>query len=128
MDLGVTQEVLGSVLFEALGTFARGRGRTAQVQDLLVKLKEHHGRMRTPNRLNALTVDMIKRDGKAPKMRAKGAETRHLVPFALEVATAMHALLDTTHSLTVLQCVSALLDFCMTFGISPCPEATARDT
>ena len=69
---------------------------------------------------------MIKRDGKSPKLRAKGAETRHLVPFALEVTAAMHAKLGTTHSLTVYKCVSALMDYYMTFGVHPFPAAAAK--
>ena len=75
MDLGVTQEVLGSLLWESLGVFARGRSRAAQVTDLKDKMKEHYKRMGTGNRINNITLEMIKADGRSPKLRAKGAET-----------------------------------------------------
>ena len=39
------------------------------------------------------------------------AETRHLVPFALEIAQAMHSYLNTIHSMSVLRCIIALIDF-----------------
>ena len=35
--------------------------------------------------LQNLTEEMVQRAKKAPKLKAKGAETRHLVPFGLEV-------------------------------------------
>eukprot|EP00974_Lingulodinium_polyedra_P123081 11185376-Lingulodinium_polyedra.AAC.1 len=54
---------------------------------------------------------MLRADGKPPKLNCKGAETRHLVPFALECAAAQHAHRPTVHNFTVLQCVSALMDF-----------------
>ena len=119
IDLGVSQEILGSILFQCLGVFALGENRAARVADLFVKLKQHYERMRTPNRLSALTVEMLKREGKAPKLRAKGSETRHLVPFGVEVAAAMHAFLKDDHSLTAWKCLSALLDLMMCFGAKP---------
>ena len=56
---------------------------------------------------------MLRQDGKPPKLRAKGAETRHLVPFGLESAQAMYSNSPTPHNLTVLQCISYLMDFYM---------------
>ena len=48
------------------------------------------------------------------------------MPFCLEVAVAMNAQLATTHALTVLKCVSALMDYYMTFGVRPFPKEQAR--
>lgn len=106
LDLGVTQEVLGSVLYEALGSFAKGRNKEQQIQALKVKLKNHDQPMKTSICVNNLSLDMVKRDGKSPKMRVKGSEARHFVPFAVEVATAMPAADDNTRTLTVPRCVS----------------------
>ena len=36
-----------------------------------------------------------------------------MVPFAVEMAIEMHALIDSPHSLTVVQCASSLMDFYM---------------
>ena len=96
-DLGFTQEVLGSLFFESLGTFATGPNRKEQVADLHRKMVDHYKRMGTSNRIFNLTPEMIKAKSKPPKLRAKGAETRHLVRFGLEVATALHAAHQTTH-------------------------------
>ena len=126
LDLGLAQEIVGNVLFEALGVFAAGRNRKEQVQDLQSKMKDHYKRMGTKNRINQLTAEMIKRDGKAPKLRSKGAESRHIVPFALEIATAMHANGPNDHTLTVLRLVSALMDFYMTLGVRPYPVELAK--
>ncbi len=125
-DLGFTQEVLGSVMFGGLGKFATGKNRKEQVADLQQKMKDHYKRLGTPNKINALTQEMIKQKGKAPKLRAKGAETRHLVPFGLEIATALHAAEESAHTLTVLKCISALFDFYMCLGVSPFPKEEAQ--
>ena len=74
--------------------------------------------MGTPNRVQALTVDMIKRDAKNNNMRTKGAENRSLVPFALELAMAMHETQGSAHTQTVMSCVSALMDFYMLLGLA----------
>ena len=126
LDLGVTQEVIGNVLFECLGVFAVGRNRVDQVVSLLFKLQSHYKRCGTRNRISNLTVEMIKQADKRPKLRAKGAETRHLLPFALEVAAAMYANDSSTHFLTMYKCVTALMDYYMTFGVVPFPVAAAK--
>ena len=126
LDLGVTQEVIGNVLFECLGVFAVGRNRVDQVASLFLKLQSHYKRCGTRNRISNLTVEMIKQADKRPKLRAKGAETRHLLPFALEVAAAMYANDSSTHFLTMYKCVTALMDYYMTFGVVPFPVAAAK--
>ena len=60
LDLGVTQEVLGSIFWESLGVFAKGRNRALQVAELFRLMKEHYVRVGTSNRLSNLTVEMIK--------------------------------------------------------------------
>ena len=56
---------------------------------------------------------MIKGQGKPPKLKTKGAETRSLISYGLQAAIAMHAQQQSVHSLTVLKCISSLLDFYM---------------
>ena len=56
---------------------------------------------------------MIKRDQKAPKLKAKGAETRHLLPFGLQLARELYDRHKTRHCKTVLQAVSHMMDFYM---------------
>eukprot|EP00974_Lingulodinium_polyedra_P015227 1474380-Lingulodinium_polyedra.AAC.1 len=56
---------------------------------------------------------MVRPAGKKPKLRAKGAETRHLVPFGVALAQEMHSRSPNRHTTTVLACCSNLLDFYM---------------
>ena len=83
--------------------------------------------MQTPNRVNNMTLEMLKKDGKAPKLRAKGAEARYMVAFALEVATSVHAYKQNDHTYKCLKCISALLDLYMTFGLNPYPVDKAKE-
>ena len=66
-------------------------------------------------------MDIAKRVGKALKLRAKGAETRHVVSFGIGVARAMYANACDQDSAHVLRCVEALLGFYLTFGVEPYP-------
>ena len=81
------------------------------------KLKKHYETMHTTNRLQALTVEMVRPPGKKPKMRTKGAETRNLVPFGVVLAQEMRAETPSKHTTTVLACVSNLLDFYMMMSL-----------
>ena len=126
LDLGFAQEILGNIFYECLGPFAMGRNKKEQLSDFIQKMKAHYKRMGTPNRIGNVTLDMLKRDGKAPKLRAKGAETRHVAPFALEIATAMYANDPNEHTNNVLKCVSGLMDFYMIMGMEPYPVAEAK--
>ena len=126
LDLGMAQEIIGNIFWESLGTFAKGKNKEAQLSDLQFKMKAHYSRMKTMNRIGNLTRDMVRSEGKSPKLKAKGAETRHVVPFALEIATALHAQYGNKHSENVLRCVSGLMDLYMTFGIRPFPTINAQ--
>ena len=121
-DLGSTQEIIGNILYESLGKYAKGKSRKNKLQDLIIKIKQHYKLMCTSNRINTLTMDMIKRDAKPPRLRAKGAETRHLVPFALEVAKANYEETKSPQDLCVVNLASSLLDFYMCLGTSPFPK------
>ena len=63
----------------------------------------------------------------SPRLKAKGAETRHFVPFGLEVAASMHANFNNSHTITILQCLSSLMDFYMCLGVSPFPKSKAQN-
>ena len=62
-------------------------------------------------------------------MRTKGAETRNLVPFAVELAQEMATKKPSTHANTVLGCASSLLDFYMLLSMDEYnSEAAANAT
>ena len=127
VDLGIAQEIVGNIFWEALGLFAPGKNHKLQVAELERKLKAHYSRMKIRNRIGRLTKDMIRRNGKALRLVAQGAETKHVVPFALEIAVALHAAKGDEHSHKELQCVSGLLDFYMCSTMKPYPVQSAQD-
>ena len=59
---------------------------------------------------------MIRRDGEKPKLRLKGAETRHLVPFGVELAKEMHEAKPSEHSKLVLSLMRHLMTFYYCMG------------
>ena len=67
VDLGVAQDLAGNVFNEYIRHFAPGRSIKDKVSALWVKLSAHYKAMRTPCRLDNLIIEMVKRDGKAPK-------------------------------------------------------------
>ena len=113
-------DIIGNVLFEYIKSpLAEGPNQKVKVSNLWKALKEHYKAANTPNRLQGLTFEMIKKEKKPPKMRTKGAETRSLVPFAVELALKLDDAAQTSHSKTVAQCCSALLDFYQTLMVEP---------
>ena len=112
VDLGVAQDLAGNVLSEYIDKFANGRNRKEKVTFCWQKLKKYYSSMKPTSRLDALSWPMVKRDGKAPKLKAKGAETRGVVPFVVQLAMEMHAEApDELHYKTVACCATSLLDF-----------------
>ena len=111
-DLGVTQDLIGNVLWEFIsGGFVTGRTISDRVKQTALRLKAHYKALQTPVRIDALSAEMIRREGKGPKLRAKGAETKNALPFAMELALEMAAAKPTTHYKSVAAACSALMDF-----------------
>ena len=81
--------------------FFRAQSSTSQIAELWNKTKLHYKTFHTQSRLQSLTWEMIRVDQKPPKLRAKGAETCHLVPCCFELAMDFHKHQRSTHSLTV---------------------------
>eukprot|EP00969_Alexandrium_andersonii_P253201 11190350-Alexandrium_andersonii.AAC.1 len=89
LDLGVVQDALGNFFYEVLNTdfLTKKRvNRDEKTKLLWARMKVFYNTAQTSTRLQGLTTEMIKVDGKTPKFRGKGAETRHLVPFAFELS------------------------------------------
>lgn len=84
VDLGVTASTLGNIFFALLKKL--GPTVSQQVQHLLLLIKEYYIKHNIKDGIGNLTLQMIKQDGSSPKLRAKGAEARSLVPFAQEFA------------------------------------------
>lgn len=88
MDLGVSQDVIGCFFYDLLTTPGTLHGNTQQtrLKSLWGALQTWYRQASPPSRLDHLTMEMVRRSGGKPKLRAKGAETRYLVPFAATLA------------------------------------------
>lgn len=128
MDLGCTQDILGNIMWEAMPVVCTGRSQKAQVQDLWGRIKKYNDEFKPTTCLQGLTLEMIKKPKKSPKLRAKGAETRHLVPFGVLLASEMHEVLGTTHSGIVLRVATLLLDLYCLFAERPANHEAIADT
>ena len=127
MDLGCSQDILGNIFWEAMPVVCSGRSHKAQVHDLWDRIRKYNSEFKPTTVLQGLTVEMIKQRGKSPKLRAKGAETRHLVPFGVLLASEMHDILGTTRSETILKVATSLFDLYCLFGAEPVDHKTISD-
>jgi hypothetical protein len=125
LDLGVTQDVLGSLFVEVLPLLP-GTTQPQRVQSLWRRLLGHYEAHKSPSRVGSLTWEMIKRDKKPPKLKLKGAETRHVVPFgvllAAEFAAAPH---DSEHNKARHQCLVHLWQLYDAMSTRPFAPAVA---
>ena len=83
VDLGVAQDIIGNLFHECVlkGGIA-GANKEERLKILWQKLREFYAAAKPASRLDNLTLEMFERAKQAPKLRAKGGETRYLVPFA----------------------------------------------
>ena len=84
-DLGVTSDFLAG-FFLLVCTKLPGASLASRVNSLWLSMQEFYKRTNVTSRLDMLKVSMLKQPKKTPKLRAKAAEARGLVPFGLEVA------------------------------------------
>lgn len=85
VDLGVGADVLGNYFWDLIqigGAVLEGATQEDRLKKLWGVLKEYYKEAKPASQLDHLTKEMIKADKKKPKLRAKGAECRYLVPFA----------------------------------------------
>ena len=96
----------------ALGSSARSRGAAG----LLSCGKRIKLRYKT---FHSLTWEVIRVDQTPPKLRAKGAETRHMVPCGFELAMDFHKDQQSAHSLTHRGLFEQPLGLHMTMALEP---------
>lgn len=102
--LGVSTDYLGNLFDEVLDIIPGTRKQA--VLHLWSLIQRFYRQHRPSSQLQTLTVEMIRAPGKAPKLRAKAAECRYLVPFGAELA---HPYNDgSPHRSTVAACGLAL--------------------
>ena len=128
MDLGCSQDILGNIFWEAMPIVCKGRSQKAQVEDLWGRIRQYYKEFQPTTTLQVLTLEMVRQRGKSPKLRAKGAETRHLVPFGVLVANDLHQQVGTTRSETILKVANSLFELYCLFGTRPVNHKAIAET
>ena len=80
VELGISQDAVGNVLWQAINKagFLPGASREARLTHLKSMLRAFNAELKPGNPIQHLTETMIKRAGKSPKLKSKGAESRGL--------------------------------------------------
>ena len=83
-DLGITPDALANIFLTVLRKFPGNLKK--KVDQLWREMQAWYRRTQASSRLDNLTLSMLVQPKKPPKLRSKGAEARHLVPFGAELA------------------------------------------
>ena len=126
VDIGVSQSILGNVLFESLDILWPGLTKKDQILELWKKLKAWYNVNQPPARLDGLTLEMLKLPGKGPKLRSKAGESRYLLPFGLQVAIDCDD--GSSHRSTVRHLMQALYDLAVIMATDPYDSPKAVQT
>ena len=84
-DQGITALYLGGLFDFVLNNRAYGPNKEARLAHLCADLQAYYHRAQTADRLNTLTLTMIKPKKGSIELSASGAEVRALVPYAEEL-------------------------------------------
>jgi len=124
MDQGVLADVIGNVFWEVLPLLSSSN-RGVQVKLLWNMIQQYYVQAKVPDRLDNLTEEMIKGQGKSPKQRGRAAQVRYLLPFAARLA---ESYADTDcHWQTVAALLDYLLKLTMMNKHRPYPAAEAGE-
>ena len=109
-DLGVGQDFLANCFLMLLPKMG-GNSQEARVASLFLLIQQAYARNLTESKLDSLTLSMLRKcASSAPKLRSKAAETRGLIPIALELASVFFGDADPVEA-SVKEC-AMLLDRC----------------
>ena len=125
VDLGVAQDVLGNLFWEAL-SLEEGTRRN-QLQALWSKIQAFYREHKPSSQLDALTLEMLYQPGKSPKLKAKGGETRYLVPFGAQLAQQCYLTNSTKHWEAVATLLSLLLQIYQCVAQVPFEQAKGAE-
>lgn len=127
LDLGVSQEFVGNLFWyviSAVGLFTSSTIDNRRLE-LWAMVKEYYKDARPTTRISNLTTEMIKRKGKQPKFRGKGAETRHMIPFSLVLSKALVVFSPNSFHKTLLSMSKYLCQFYACMGVRDFVKAAA---
>ena len=108
MDLGVTLHILGNIMWHSVVEQHWGANNIDDNVALLeMDLRKWEKRTRSEHKLQgSLTKERLRNSSGFPKLKAKGAQSRHLAPYALHLALEMD---DGTDSSRLIVAVAQLL-------------------
>ena len=118
-DLGVSQDAVGNLFWYAIAvsTLLEGRTQAQRCSSLFMMIKTFYKEPTTrDNKLQNLTLEMVKRDKKSPKLRTKGGEMRALIPFAFHLAKKLDEHDSSVYTRTLVTMFGALLEFYFLMG------------
>jgi hypothetical protein len=121
VDLGVGQDALGNLFYE-VAELLPGATHTQRVEALWAKIRQYYKEKKPTSQLQKLTATMICTSGKK-KLRAKAAETRHLLPFGYLLACEYAD--GNEHMAAVSVLFENLLDCLQCLGQQPFPHEKA---
>ena len=126
VDLGVQADLVGNLFAELVNNHLPGPSREARVKGLWAKLQRWNRTNRPEGCFDNLTWEMIQqKSGSAPKLRGKGAEVRHILPFAIEMALEYQD--GSPHRHTVLAMLQWLSKCCSLVKERPYPAEAAAE-
>ena len=108
VDLGIASQIIGNVLYEILPRF--GPNKDVQIQALNSRLKTWYRENKVTSQIRGkLTMSALKAPGKSPELKAKAAATRHIAPFAAQLAAEFND--GTLHDVRRQAVIDSLVDF-----------------
>jgi hypothetical protein len=110
-DLGVTQDVLGNIFWEAVNWLGLpGNTQVQRCKELWGMCLDYYKQHRIPkeDQIQSLYINQFRKDKQAPKLRAKGKQTKYLVGFGLDLAKQLDLKWNTWHSKQVVVLIQSL--------------------
>ena len=111
VELGISQDAAGNVLWQAIhkAGFLPGASREARLTHLNGMLRAFNAELKPSNPIQLLTENMIKRAGKSPKLKSKGAESRGLRLWIKQLAERLVQHHPSEAHIRMLCCIDALV-------------------
>ena len=111
IELGISQDAAGNVLWQVLhkAGVLPGASMKARLAHLNGILQAFNAELKPSNPVHHLTLQMVRREGKSPKLHTKGAESRGLRPWILQLAKRLVAHCPDEAHIRMVCCIDALV-------------------